>query len=156
MSYPDTGCGCRRSRRAVGNICADLFYSWEYGTATTAVLEHDYPDVSVYGSAPFPIPRQLEQQSYIMTNADRLMNERPFGAKTIMEDGAAGDPMSNAITMLLANFSMPGDTRFASAFHSQLGFIEHDVPRTGDGAISHRVSEVRFMLGKFHVVLIVE
>ncbi|CAG7849255.1 SubName: Full=Uncharacterized protein {ECO:0000313/EMBL:CCA67962.1} [Serendipita indica DSM 11827] len=117
--------------------------SWEYGTATTAVLEMDYPDISVYGWAPFPIPRPLDQDSYIMRNAAKLMDERPKDSKTIMEDGAAGDPMSNAITMLLANYSNPADTRFQSAFYSQLGFIEYDVPQTGDGAISHRVSEVQ-------------
>ena len=77
------------------------------------------------------------------------MNERPATSKTIMEDSAAGDPMSNAITLLLANLANPSDTRYMPAFYSQLGFIEYDVPRTTDGAISHRVSEVRpcFQMG---------
>lgn len=41
-----------------------LLCSWEYGTAVQAILELDFPDVSVYGPAPFPPPRALDQADY--------------------------------------------------------------------------------------------
>ena len=60
-----------------------------------------------------------------------------------MADGAAGDPMSNGISVLLANATYPSDPRYNTAFHEQLDFIEHTVPRDANGAISHRVDEVQ-------------
>jgi hypothetical protein len=43
--------------------------SWEYGTAVEAFLELDFPDLSVYGTAPFPPPRILNQSDYPITIA---------------------------------------------------------------------------------------
>lgn len=31
-------------------------HSWEYGTAAEALLEFENPEISVFGSSPFPIP----------------------------------------------------------------------------------------------------
>lgn len=65
-----------------------------------------------------------------------------------MEDGAAGDPMSNGVGVLVANFSCPWDDRYLPAFQAQLAFIENEVPRTEDGAISHRTDDLQLWAGK--------
>jgi hypothetical protein len=64
-----------------------------------------------------------------------------------MDDGSAGDPMSNGIAVLLGNYTFPDDPRYYDDFKSQLNFIQYSVPETGDGAISHRVSEVQLWAG---------
>lgn len=126
--------------------------SWEYGTAVQALLEIDHPELSVFGSAPFPPPYPLEYSGYTMTNAQFLMDTHPEGVMAIMEDGAAGDPMSNGITLLLANFTNPDDPRFSSGFESQLKFIEEYVPKSSEGAISHRVSELQLWADSMYMV----
>ena len=68
-----------------------------------------------------------------------------------MPDGSAADPASNGITMLLANWtgqSTPDSVNegvdYATAAKSQLDFLYSDnVPKTSDGAISHRTSQVQ-------------
>lgn len=65
-----------------------------------------------------------------------------------MQDGAAGDPMSNGISVLLANATYPDDPRYNTAFLDQLDFIENTVPRDANGAISHRVDEVQLWAGE--------
>ncbi|KAG8770647.1 hypothetical protein FRC16_006262, partial [Serendipita sp. 398] len=117
--------------------------SWEFGTAVEAILEHDFADLSPYGSAPFPPPYPLDASTYPIGIAQHLVDIKPAYVKSIVEDGAAGDPMSIGIAVLLANQTFPNDPRYKAAWDSQLAFIEYDIPRTGEGAISHRVSEVQ-------------
>ena len=65
-----------------------------------------------------------------------------------MVDGAAGDPMSNGISVLLANATYPDDDRYRAAFQEQLNFIENGVPRDPEtGAISHRTEYVQLWSG---------
>ncbi|KIM27620.1 hypothetical protein M408DRAFT_330042 [Serendipita vermifera MAFF 305830] len=116
--------------------------SWEYGTASEAFLEIDNADLSVYGPAPFPPPRALPVDAWPVSNAKYIVDNKP-NTKALMDDGAAGDPMSNGISVLLANATYPTDPRYNAAFMDQLDFIENVVPKDANGAISHRVSEVQ-------------
>jgi hypothetical protein len=44
--------------------------SWEYGTATEALLELEEADVSVYGEKPFPPCRAVSANSPVITLAE--------------------------------------------------------------------------------------
>ncbi|RXW12246.1 hypothetical protein EST38_g13610 [Candolleomyces aberdarensis] len=72
----------------------------------------------------------------------------------LMPDGSAADPASNGVTILMANWtglaardsasnsSLNYD--YAAAAKSQLGFLHsNNVPKTSDGAISHRVDQLQ-------------
>jgi rhamnogalacturonyl hydrolase YesR len=61
-------------------------------------------------------------------------------------DGAAGDPASLGVAVLLANWTGQGagdGLDFGQAATSQLEYTLNVVPRTSDGAISHRVAQVQ-------------
>lgn len=63
-----------------------------------------------------------------------------------MEDAAAGDPASIGVAVLLANWTGLGGLDgldYAGAATSQLEYLFEVVPRTSDGAISHRVAQVQ-------------
>ncbi|PPQ86599.1 hypothetical protein CVT24_009649, partial [Panaeolus cyanescens] len=63
-----------------------------------------------------------------------------------MPDGSAADPASIGVCVVLANWTGRGETDgldYAGAAKDQLDFLLERVPRTADGAISHRVSEVQ-------------
>jgi len=67
-----------------------------------------------------------------------------------MEDGAAGDPASNGISVLLANMTFPTDPRYDVDFREELDFLENVVPRDPQtGAISHRTEYVQLWSGQF-------
>ena len=63
----------------------------------------------------------------------------------IQGDGSAGDPASIGFAVLLANWTGQdnGQIDYAGAASDQLNYLLLDVPKTSDGAISHRVSEVQ-------------
>lgn len=118
--------------------------SWEYGTASEAYLEIDFPELSVYGPTPFPPPHSLNTTAWPISNAKYLIDTKGSETKALMDDGAAGDPMSNGISVLLANATYPDDNRYHEAFKDQLDFIEHVVPKDPvTGAISHRTEYVQ-------------
>ena len=60
-----------------------------------------------------------------------------------MQDGSAADPASIGVSVLLANWTGQGGLDYAGAAKDQLDFLLLSVPRTSDGAISHRVSQVQ-------------
>ncbi|KAH8814593.1 Six-hairpin glycosidase-like protein [Flagelloscypha sp. PMI_526] len=61
----------------------------------------------------------------------------------VMNDGAAADPASLGIAVLLFNYTGWGGTNWANAAQNQLNYLLYDTPRTGEGAISHRSEEVQ-------------
>jgi hypothetical protein len=60
-----------------------------------------------------------------------------------MQDGSAADPASIGVAVLLANWTGQAGEDYADAAKDQLEFLQFSVPKTSDGAISHRVSEVQ-------------
>ena len=59
---------------------------------------------------------------------------------------AAGDPASIGVAVLLANWTGAGagdKLDYAGAARDQLEYLLEKVPRTSDGAISHRVESVQ-------------
>lgn len=60
-----------------------------------------------------------------------------------MTDGAAGDPASNGIAVILAGMTYWWDSRFSADAKDQLDHLLYEVPRAPNGAISHRESEAQ-------------
>ncbi|KAL1673197.1 stretch-activated Ca2+-permeable channel component-domain-containing protein [Schizophyllum commune] len=107
--------------------------SWELGTRAEAILEHDAPQWSVFADRPLPPPRAADDSGGLrdtLAIARRIVTSRggASGPQPLMADGSAGDPASNLVAVLLADWTgQDGGARVA---------------KTGDGAISHRVEPV--------------
>ncbi|KAJ7762982.1 hypothetical protein B0H16DRAFT_1718816 [Mycena metata] len=110
-------------------------HSWEYGTASEALLELDSPLYSVFGPRPFPVqtlspdtvPSLAYAQSVIVigTGANGLSNG----------DGAVGDPASLGVSAVLLGKT---NATFATAAQSEIDYIVGSAPRWVNGAISQR------------------
>jgi hypothetical protein len=96
--------------------------------------------MSVFYNPAIPIPAgHVPEESNAI--AQYTIANRPAGIMMLCEDGSAGDPASLGIPVLLANHTM--DVDYMSAINDQNEFLFVHAPRTYDGAISHRVSEVQ-------------
>lgn len=122
--------------------------SWEMGTATQALLEHDLSSVSVFAKSPAFAPSSSLTSSSIdsvLYFAQKALKQRN-GTTTIIKDGAAGDPASLGVAVILGNLTN-ADTgitnlTYAQAAEQELEFLLTKVPRASNGAISHRNNEV--------------
>lgn len=68
------------------------------------------------------------------------------GPHPLMPDGSAADPASLGVCVLIANWTKAGDLDYAGAAKSQIDYLFTKVPRTSDGAISHRESQLQLWL----------
>jgi len=127
--------------------------SWEIGTRTQALLELNTPSYSVLtkfqslppsSSAPSSLSTVLDIAAQIVANRN-ASNNGTQGPQPLINDGAAGDPASIGVAVLIANWTGQGNSTldYAGAAKDQLDYLLQKVPRTSDGAISHRVSEVQ-------------
>lgn len=109
-------------------------HSWEWGTAAQALLELYNNELSVFGDNPFPngkIPKadpSIRSLSYAKPNIRR-------NSKTLVEDGAVGDPASLGVSAILLGTS---DNVYNGAADRQADYIMKEAPRYSNGAISHR------------------
>ena len=60
-----------------------------------------------------------------------------------MREGSAADPASMGVPVLMASWLGLNDQDYAGAAKDQLDYLLYKVPKTPDGAISHRVSELQ-------------
>jgi len=131
--------------------------SWENGTKAEAILEYTYPSLSVFSpTPPLPLPSPLPSGDIpqIISIAQTTMNNRPASGtsagtqgSTLLPDGAAADPASLGVTILLANAST-GDAQingvgYGTAASEEIDYLLYDVPRTSSGAISHRADQAQ-------------
>nr|GAT47980.1 predicted protein [Mycena chlorophos] len=110
-------------------------HSWEFGTATEALLELDTPKYSVFGPSPFPVPTldpstvpalaYAQAKIVIGTGANGLSNG----------DGAVGDPASLGVGAIMLGKT---NQTFADAAASEIEYIVGTAPRWVNGAISQR------------------
>ncbi|KAJ7437422.1 hypothetical protein FB451DRAFT_1451717 [Mycena latifolia] len=110
-------------------------HSWEYGTASEALLELRSPLFSVFGPAPFPVrtldPARVPSLAYaaakivLGTGANGLSD----GA------GAVGDPASLGVAAVMLGKT---NASFATAAASEIAYIMDEAPRWPNGAISQR------------------
>ncbi|KAI0698006.1 hypothetical protein BC835DRAFT_1405518 [Cytidiella melzeri] len=124
--------------------------SWELGTEAQALTELDTPSFSVLTTSaslppPQSAPGSLEEVLTIAQSAVSKLSTssapQPFYANS-----AAGDPPSIGVSVLIANWTGRGqqdNLNYAGAATDQLEYLFLKVPRTSDGAISHRVEKLQ-------------
>ncbi|QRV76438.1 glycoside hydrolase family 88 protein [Ceratobasidium sp. AG-Ba] len=100
--------------------------SWELGTSTQALLEYDYPALSVYG----PLMKHI--RCYRQTRAEAFVY-----------DTSVGDPASLGVAMLVANFTGATGGDYNTAIEQQLDYLLNKAPRNTNGAISHRSEQIQ-------------
>ena len=112
-------------------------HSWEYGTASQALLELFDPELSVYGSKPFPVPTIAPKNSPALTYAQEkiVIAETPNGLSG--SDGAVGDPASLGVSAVLLGKT---NHTFAQAAQQEVEYLVAQAPRWDNGAISHRAA----------------
>ncbi|KAI0367867.1 hypothetical protein BV20DRAFT_529608 [Pilatotrama ljubarskyi] len=128
--------------------------SWEIGTRAEALIESDTPSYSVLNNTALPPPHGQAPSALdeVVAIARSVVQNRTKadvqGPQPLMDanGGAAGDPPSIGVAVLLANWTGAGaqdGQDYASAATDQLEFLLEKVPKTSDGAISHRMEQVQ-------------
>lgn len=130
--------------------------SWELGTRAEALLELSVPSFSVLTPllrCPHPsslhasVNASLADVYTIARNAVAALPPPPSngtGQPLFLGDSSAGDPASVGVAVLIANWTRLGGEDYAGAATAQVEYLfGPDVPKTSDGAISHRVSQLQ-------------
>ena len=97
------------------------------------------------GSAPGALDDVLAIAKSVVANRTSSSSSGPQPLMDV-NGGAAGDPPSIGVAVLLANWTGRGAADgldYAGAAQEQLEFLLEKVPRTDDGAISHRTEQVQ-------------
>ncbi|KAJ6498986.1 hypothetical protein C8R45DRAFT_99808 [Mycena sanguinolenta] len=113
-------------------------HSWEFGTATEALLEVYSPLLSVFGPTPFPVqalsPSGVPSLAYAQTKIPQ-----PFGVNGLSNgpavDGAVGDPASLGVGAVMIGKT---DASFSVAAQKEINYLVDGAPKWVNGAISHR------------------
>jgi hypothetical protein len=135
---------------------AHNLFSWELGTRAQAILELYVPSYSVFSPNLLPPPPLLPSNlsdalSPLFSIAHNVVANRPVsngnitGPQPLISDSSAGDPASLGVAVLLSNWtgrSAVDGLNYSGAATDQLKFLYQNVPKTPDGAISHRIDEV--------------
>lgn len=110
-------------------------HSWEFGTASEALLELYNPHLSVFGSAPFPVPTIPKE---CVESLEYAASKIVFGtgANGLSDgDGAVGDPASLGVSAVLLGKTAHA---YAAAVEEEITYITTVAPRFANGAISQR------------------
>ncbi|KAI0044627.1 hypothetical protein FA95DRAFT_1496728 [Auriscalpium vulgare] len=138
--------------------------SWELGMRTQTLLEVDSPNFSVLtvgATVPPSIPlnssasSSLSEVFAIVKNVvSEQNNTKPTNGEPLVDgDSSAGDPASLGAAVLLANWTGQGGEDFAGAARRQVEYLcGSAVPKTADGAISHRVSQLQLWSDSVYMV----
>jgi|SRR5712671_4555507 len=129
--------------------------SWELGTRAQALLELDAPSYSVL-TRPVTVPppsfnassnASLADVLSIARNAVAALSSPPsngIGRPLFAGDSSAADPASIGVAVLIANWTNLAGEDYAGAGTAQVEYLLGSaVPKTDDGAISHRVEQVQ-------------
>ena len=114
-------------------------HSWEYGTVFEAILEWEYPNLSIWNK---PFTPGGDTIPVLDVSKNRALSYvKPFirtdNITLVDGDGAAGDPAALGIPALLIG-KTPGNTAYYTAAVRQEQHLVNTVPRWPNGAISHR------------------
>ncbi|KAJ7268664.1 hypothetical protein B0H12DRAFT_1009867, partial [Mycena haematopus] len=124
---------------AVATIAKALpSHSWEFGTATEALLEVYSPLLSVFGPTPFPVqsfsPADVPSLAYAQANIPQ-----PFGINGLSNgpahDGAVGDPASLGVGAVMIGKT---NASFSVAAQQEINYLIELTPKWPNGAISQR------------------
>ena len=123
-------------------------HSWEFGTASEALLELYEPQYAVFGADPFPVPTISPSQSVSLGYAQEKI-VIGSGANGLSDgDGAVGDPASLGVSAILLGMT---EKKYFSAAKKEVEFILGEAPRWWNGAISQRVQYAELWLASFAV-----
>ncbi|KAG7086885.1 hypothetical protein E1B28_002805 [Marasmius oreades] len=113
-------------------------HSWEYGTASEALLELYNRSLSVFGCNPFPPgpgPESLASGGGVpgleYASQKIVIGDPPNGLAD--GDGAVGDPASLGVSAVMLGLE------YADAARREVEYLVEGAPRWENGAISHRV-----------------
>jgi hypothetical protein len=110
-------------------------HSWEFGTASEALLELYDPAYSVFGDKPFPVPTLTASDSVSLAYASTKF-QIGNGSNTLIDgDGAVGDPASLGVSAYLLGLT---NATLAAAATAELDYVLTGAPRFWNGAISQR------------------
>jgi hypothetical protein len=135
-------------------ILMSLLYSWERGTLTQAILEFEAAEFSVFSASPLPpssdashcgncLAPVLSVAKSVVSGRSVSNGANVMGPQPLIKDDSAADPASLGVAVLLANWTGQSGQNYRGAAKDQLDYLLHKIPRTNDGAISHRVAEVQ-------------
>ncbi|GAA6009924.1 hypothetical protein JCM10207_002159 [Rhodosporidiobolus poonsookiae] len=121
--------------------------TWVGGTQLEALLEFEYPALSVFASASYPPPTS-PNPTEVTSVVAKWAAKRPSWTKQLAyeEGGAAADPAALGVGWLVAAAAEGahgnGNTQqtYLGQVQSEVSYLLNSVPRTSDGAISHRPS----------------
>lgn len=110
------------------------------GTQSEAVLELTYPTLSVYSSSVFPLSDPLNPTPsevvdiarYTLENRASKPANSTLTGWSLLPDGAAGDPASLGIAVMMAGMTDAPDVDgvgYSDAAREQLEYTLYDVPR---------------------------
>ncbi|KDQ58245.1 hypothetical protein JAAARDRAFT_155953 [Jaapia argillacea MUCL 33604] len=140
------------------NLANGAKQSWEIGTRAQALLEYDSPQFSVFSSEKLPLQSSIfsssvpgslgEVLAIAQSTLSSLGGVGTSPQPLVPNDAVAGDPASIGVAVLLANWTGDGSSnntnaQYGQAATNQLDFLYTDVPRTSDGAISHRTDQLQ-------------
>lgn len=121
--------------------------SWEKGTRAQVIIEYDSPAYNVL-STECQLPPNRTAPSSLDTPlqiAREAVQQKPAGSLAFTNDGAAADPASLGVAVLIANWTGQNDADYASAASQELDFLLNHAPRTSARAISHRNDKVQLV-----------
>lgn len=110
-------------------------HSWEYGTATEALLELYDPAYSVFGSNPFPVPTLQKDKVKSLQYASQKIKFGTGSDGLIDGNGAVGDPASLGVAAVMLGKT---DMAYMNAAKQTMGYLVGTAKRDWNGAISHR------------------
>ncbi|KAF8908561.1 hypothetical protein CPB84DRAFT_1813300 [Gymnopilus junonius] len=110
-------------------------HSWEFGTASEALLELFDAPHAVFGANPFPVPTIQPSDSPSLTYAKEniVISTPPDGLSN--GDGAVGDPASLGVSAVLLGKTLAS---YSEAAAQEAFYVINEAPKWPNGAISHR------------------
>ncbi|OCH84943.1 Six-hairpin glycosidase [Obba rivulosa] len=147
------------------NLIQGAKQSWELGTESEALTEFDTASYSVVNGSSVPPPLGSAPSSLgeVLAIAKNVVSNLTISSSSpdtpqpldLPSGGAAGDSASLGFAVLLANWTGQGATdglNYAAAATAQLNWTLTVVPRTSDGAISHRIEQVQLWSDSMYMV----
>ena len=153
-------------------LSASQLESWEIGTFAEALLELDTPSwspqtpgvqfSSFFSSSPpssldevFTLAKSVTQNWTATNHVSSNTSNTTQLAAPLLPNSAAGDPPSTGFAIILANLTgraQQDNLPYAEAATSQLQYLLTSVPKTQDGAISHRPEQLQLWADYVYMV----
>lgn len=108
-----------------------------------ALLELDYPTLSVFAAASYPPPSTADAPSAVTAIVRQWASQRGSSDQlAYVAGGAAADPAALGVGWLVAAAFADSSTEstYVAQAKQQVSYLLDSVPTTPDGAISHRPS----------------